>query len=110
MRSWKPILRFLRFLGPLILVLLLLATWGGRAPSAGSAANGAHVLGIEGMGTSGMEPPPARSTMPGHSPMMPTPCPTGMGHCPQAMAPGELVQNGQYTDERFIDMLVSHCI
>jgi uncharacterized protein (DUF305 family) len=37
------------------------------------------------------------------------PCPTGMGPChPGMMAPGELVQNGRYSDERFIDMMVPH--
>ncbi len=41
--------------------------------------------------------------------MMPTPCPTGMGHCPQeGVAPAQLVENGQYSDERFIDMMVPH--
>jgi uncharacterized protein (DUF305 family) len=39
----------------------------------------------------------------------PAPCPTGMGPCPPGMpAPAELVQNGQYSDERFIDMMVPH--
>src|SRR5258706_5355872 len=33
MRSRKPLWRFLRFLGLLLLVFLLLAAWGGRAPS-----------------------------------------------------------------------------
>jgi uncharacterized protein (DUF305 family) len=32
-----------------------------------------------------------------------------MGHCPQqGVAPAQLVQNGQYADERFIDMMVPH--
>ena len=39
----------------------------------------------------------------------PMPCPTGMGPCPPGMvAPAQLVQNGHYSDERFIDMLVPH--
>jgi uncharacterized protein (DUF305 family) len=41
--------------------------------------------------------------------MMPIPCPPGMKHCPQqGVAPAQLVQNGQYADERFIDMMVPH--
>src|SRR5258705_2703824 len=109
MRSRKPLWRFLRFLGPLLLVFLLLAGWGGRAPSAGSAADGAHILAIEGMGTSGRGALPPSPTTTGHSPMMPTPCPTGMGHCPhQAVAPAQLAQNGHNADERFIDMMVPH--
>jgi uncharacterized protein (DUF305 family) len=42
----------------------------------------------------------------------PMPCPTmmpGMGPCSGGMmAPAMLVQNGQYSDERFIDMMVPH--
>jgi uncharacterized protein (DUF305 family) len=39
----------------------------------------------------------------------PIPCPTGMRNCsPGMVAPAELVQNGQYSDERFIDMMVPH--
>ena len=39
----------------------------------------------------------------------PMPCPTGMGPCPPGMvAPAQLVQNGHYSDERFIDMMVPH--
>src|SRR5258708_7554290 len=109
MRSWKPRLRFLRFLSPLLLVFLLPAGWGGRAPSAVRAADGARVLASEGMGTSGIGTLPPRPTITGHPPMMPTPCPTGMGHCPQeGVAPAQLVENGQYSDERFIDMMVPH--
>lgn len=30
------------------------------------------------------------------------------GHCPGMVAPSQLVQHGQYSDERFIDMMVPH--
>lgn len=69
MRSWKPRLRFLRFLSPLLLVFLLPAGWGGRAPSAVRAADGARVLASEGMGTSGIGTLPPRPTITGHPPI-----------------------------------------
>src|SRR5690242_3770571 len=50
----------------------------------------------------------ATPTPPQHHMGSPTPCPTGMGNCMGNMAPPMLVQNGQYSDERFIDMMVPH--
>jgi uncharacterized protein (DUF305 family) len=58
---------------------------------------------MPGMGT----PMPCPTMMPGTG--TPMPCPTGMGPCSPGMtAPAELVQNGQYSDERFINMMVPH--
>lgn len=48
-------------------------------------------------------PMPCPTMMPGKG--TPMPCPTVM---PGMMAPAALVQNGQYSDERFIDMMVPH--
>lgn len=51
----------------------------------------------------------ATTPTPPHHPLgTPTPCPTGMGNCMGDMAPPMLVENGQYSDERFIDMMAAH--
>jgi uncharacterized protein (DUF305 family) len=81
-RSWKHPWSLVGLLGILIVLL-----------AAGTSASA----------SSGMASPKAGTPRPTETT---TPCP-GM-HCPGNTAPGLLVQNGQYSDERFIDMMVPH--
>ena len=80
-------------LGLVGMLLVILAACNTASASAGNPALSSISLsptGTPGMGT-------------------PMPCPTGMGPCPPGMmAPAQLVQNGHYSDERFIDMMVPH--
>lgn len=92
MPKWSKQRRFLSLLGLLTLLLAACST---------ASAN-------TGTGTPGKGTPQPCPTGMGHCPMTPMPCPTGMGPCPGETAPAQLVQNGQYSDERFIDMMVAH--
>jgi uncharacterized protein (DUF305 family) len=111
-------------LGLLGLLAILLAAMGGTSARGVATTEGAVALvtpppgatGTPGIGTPmpcptmmpGMRTPmPCGTMMPGMG--TPMPCPTGMGPCtPGMVAPAALVQNGQYSDERFIDMMVPH--
>lgn len=81
MHLWRQQWILLGLLGVLV---VLLAACSGASASAGGAAVGTPSLSPTG------------------TPMPCPPCPPGM------MAPAQLVQNGQYSDERFIDMMVPH--
>src|SRR5260221_5083144 len=109
-------------LGLLGMLAFLLAACSGVAANAGGAALGSTSSASPGpTGTPGLGTPmPCPTLMPGMGTPMPCPtrmpgmntpmpCPTGMGPCsPGMMAPAALVQNGQHSDERFIDMMASH--
>src|ERR1043165_8237531 len=92
MHLWRQ--RWVLF-GLLGLFLVLLAACSGAPASAGGASLG--------------NISPSRTGTPDR--VTPMPCPTGMGPCPSPpgmVAPAQLVQNGHYSDERFIDMMVTH--
>jgi uncharacterized protein (DUF305 family) len=86
--------RYARFVLPALVlaVALMLASCGGAGGSAQNTGGG------KGNGQQGDQRPPKTAGM-DHS---------QMGHGSGGMASGMLMQNGEYSDERFIDAMVPH--